>query len=87
MLKYISGHFDTNIGHKQETQSYKNIASELTVSPENILFLSDIPNEVVAAQEAGMEVIIVDRPNNPTVLSDDVRARFKIVCSFDEIEF
>lgn len=86
MLKYISGYFDTHVGHKQEPQSYKNIIAQIYIAPENILFLSDIPNEVIAAEEAGMKTIIIDRPNNPTELTDDIRKRFKIAKTFDEIE-
>lgn len=86
MLEFISGHFDTNVGHKQESQSYKNIVDELKGPAGNILFLSDIPNEVSAAEEAGMKVVILDRPNNPTELNSEIRKRFKIVNTFDEIE-
>lgn len=85
LLKFISGHFDTNVGHKQDSQSYKNIVQEIDVNAGDILFLSDIPNEVVAAEEAGMRVIILDRPNNPTELTDDIKRRFTIVKTFDEI--
>lgn len=86
LLSFISGHFDTNIGHKQDSQSYKNIAQEIKVNAEEILFLSDIVNEVVAAESAGMKVCILDRPSNPTELTDSVRANFKIAKTFDEIE-
>lgn len=86
MRSYISGHFDTNIGLKQDVQSYKNIVKELNEKPEDILFLSDIPNEVIAACDAGMKAIIIDRPNNPTELGEEVRKRFAIVKAFDEID-
>jgi enolase-phosphatase E1 len=87
LLKLISGHFDTNVGHKQESQSYENILKEINVEGASVLFLSDIPKEVIAAEEAGMKVVILDRPNNPTDLDDDIRKRFKVVQTFDEIEF
>jgi enolase-phosphatase E1 len=86
MLEFISGHFDTNVGHKQESQSYKNIAKELKVDAQSILFLSDIPNEVKAARFAGMDVIILDRADNPTKLDAEIRKNFKVVHTFDEIE-
>lgn len=85
LLKLISGHFDTNVGHKQESQSYKNISQEINVKAEDILFLSDIPNEVIAAEEAGMRVVILDRPKNPFELTEDIRKRFTIAKTFDEI--
>lgn len=42
LLPYISGHFDTTSGHKQETQSYINISNDLACDPSDILFLTDI---------------------------------------------
>lgn len=87
LLEFLSGHFDTNVGHKQEVESYRNIAKEIGLSPSEVLFLSDIPNEVIAAENAGMKTAILDRPNNPTILDDEIRKRFKIVKNFDEIEF
>ncbi|SPP84622.1 blast:Enolase-phosphatase E1 [Drosophila guanche] len=43
LLTHLSAHFDTHVGHKQETQSYVNIAKSLGEDPRNILFLTDIP--------------------------------------------
>lgn len=85
LLEFLSGHFDTNIGHKQEDQSYRNIADALKLQPSQILFLSDIPNEVIAAENAGMRTAILDRPDNPTILKEEIRKRFKIAKNFDEI--
>lgn len=87
LLGRISGHFDTKVGSKQEAQSYKNIAQEIRVAAGEILFLSDIPNEVIAAESAGMQVAIIDRPDNPTEQSEEIRKRFKVAKTFDEIEF
>lgn len=86
LLEFISGHFDTNVGHKQEATSYKNIAKEINVDPEHIVFFSDIPGEVIAAEKAGMKTVILDRPNNPTELTEEIRKRFKIIKSFEEVE-
>jgi len=89
LLSYIWGHFDTNIGHKQEAQSYKNIVKEiqkvLKIEADDVFFLTDIPNEAIAAKEAGMRPIILDRPNNPTMLSADIKRQFKVVTSFVDI--
>lgn len=57
----FSGYFDTTIGGKKETRSYEKIAEEIGVVPEEILFLSDSTEEIVAAGDAGMHVIILDR--------------------------
>uniref|UniRef100_A0A6I8SVV5 Enolase-phosphatase E1 n=1 Tax=Xenopus tropicalis TaxID=8364 RepID=A0A6I8SVV5_XENTR len=42
LLKLLDGHFDTNIGHKVESKSYRNIADNIGCLPENILFLTDV---------------------------------------------
>lgn len=57
MTSLFSAYFDTSIGHKQEKQSYLNIISELKLPPEQILFLSDIEQELNAAQAAGMKTV------------------------------
>jgi enolase-phosphatase E1 len=57
----FSGYFDTTTGHKRETESYRAIARSLKLPPEQILFLSDIREELEAAETAGMEVMLVDR--------------------------
>ncbi len=51
----INGYFDTRIGHKRETSSYEIIASEIGVRAGDILFLSDIREELDAAHCAGMQ--------------------------------
>ncbi|WP_413506855.1 acireductone synthase [Serratia proteamaculans] len=49
----FSGYFDTHVGAKRETASYRNIASEIGIAPEQLLFLSDIHQELDAARAAG----------------------------------
>jgi enolase-phosphatase E1 len=50
----FSGWFDTRIGAKLETESYRRIAAEIGVPAAEILFLSDITGELDAARAAGM---------------------------------
>ncbi|MBK9130837.1 MAG: acireductone synthase [Gammaproteobacteria bacterium] len=50
----FSGYFDTRVGHKAESASYRHIAAQVGAAPETILFLSDIVAELDAAREAGM---------------------------------
>lgn len=49
----FSGFFDTNIGGKTEANSYRKISDEIGVRAENILFLSDIKEELDAAADVG----------------------------------
>lgn len=48
------GWYDTRIGAKVETDSYRRIASDIGGDPGDILFLSDVVRELDAAREAGM---------------------------------
>ena len=49
----FSGYFDTQTGAKREVDSYRRIAETIDASPEQILFLSDIEEELDAAKTAG----------------------------------
>jgi enolase-phosphatase E1 len=51
----FSGYFDTRIGGKRESQSYRNILQQLGLPGEQVLFLSDIPEELDAARAAGLK--------------------------------
>jgi enolase-phosphatase E1 len=57
----FEGWFDTEVGHKREAGSYSEIARRLGRLPEDILFLSDVVEELDAAREAGLRTVLVDR--------------------------
>lgn len=61
----FSGYFDTRIGHKREASSYRAIASELGLPAAQILFLSDIKEELDAAKAAGMQTCWLVREAHP----------------------
>ena len=50
----FSGYFDTRIGHKRETPAYQKIAAQIGLPAGEILFLSDVVEELDAAAGAGM---------------------------------
>ncbi|KII27341.1 MULTISPECIES: acireductone synthase [Pseudomonas] len=50
----FSGYFDTTSGAKREAQSYANITQAIGLEASQILFLSDIVEELDAARVAGM---------------------------------
>jgi 2,3-diketo-5-methylthio-1-phosphopentane phosphatase len=54
--------FDTTTGPKKEARSYRAIAAELDLEPEQILFVSDNIDEIRAAHAAGMDVRVSVRP-------------------------
>ncbi len=81
LLPLVEGHYDTTTGPKREAESYRIIASDWGLAAEQIIFLSDIPQELAAAGEAGMKVALVNRPGNASVDDHD----FPVINSFDEL--
>jgi len=57
----FSGYFDTRIGGKRDADSYRRIAAEMGLPPEQILFLSDRPEELDAAALTRMHTAAVLR--------------------------
>ena len=85
LLPLFKGHFDTLMGGKRETQSYLNILAELQkthagLNAADVLFLSDIKEELDAAKEAGMQTVWLLRDSD--IPAD---AAHKAVKSFAEI--
>jgi enolase-phosphatase E1 len=58
----ISYYFDTKVGGKRESSSYAKIAEAVSLKPSEIHFFSDIPEELVAAESAGLTVTQLVRP-------------------------
>jgi len=79
LTPYFSDYFDTVVGHKRELQSYKNITLALGLPATEILFLSDIEQELDAAREAGMQTIKLIRPGT------DTNSTHKTATDFDEV--
>jgi enolase-phosphatase E1 len=80
LTKLFSGYFDTTTGPKKEFLSYEKIAASINVSPDSILFLSDSSDELAAASEAGMHVVLLDRDNTSAG-----KAPYPVAQSFDDI--
>ncbi|WP_461829212.1 acireductone synthase [Aquifex sp.] len=80
ILGFFSGFFDTKIGSKKEKESYLKIAQRIGLKPEEVLFISDNPEELKAAKEAGFKVLQSVR--------DGVQPseEFEKIYSFEEIE-
>lgn len=38
----VDDYFDTNVGHKREVPSYKNILEKISTNPEDTIFFTDI---------------------------------------------
>ena len=57
----FSGWYDTEMGGKREAQSYRNIVESIGIPAAEILFLSDVVEELDAAREAGLQTVLIDR--------------------------
>ena len=57
----FTGYFDTAVGGKREAQSYRNVLGALGLAGAEVIFLSDVVDELDAAREAGMQTVLVDR--------------------------
>ncbi|KAF2180242.1 2,3-diketo-5-methylthio-1-phosphopentane phosphatase [Zopfia rhizophila CBS 207.26] len=75
----FSANFDTvTAGSKLEKESYEKICTELEVQPSAVTFLTDNVKEAIAATEAGVYTMLVDRPGN-AALSTETRERFAVI--------
>ncbi len=71
----FQGYFDTTIGPKKEVDSYQKIREAIALpSPQNILFLSDILEELDAAKAAGYQTCWLVRPEDTTATAEEIAA-------------
>lgn len=82
LTRFISNYFDTETGGKRERRSYERIAAELGLQPENVLFISDVVEELDAARQTGMRTALSVRPGNAAIGSGSTH---EIVTNFDTI--
>lgn len=80
LTPYFSAYFDTNTGGKREAKTYAKIAETLKLQASEILFLSDIVEELEAADSNGFQTIQLARENMKPTWK-------KFVTSFDDITF
>ncbi|KAL8195485.1 hypothetical protein R6Q57_025888 [Mikania cordata] len=85
LRKYLCGFFDTRVGNKRETKSYIEISESLGVDkPSDIVFVTDVIQEAVAAKAAGLEVVVSVRPGNGLLPENH---GFDTIKTFTEIPF
>lgn len=76
----FSDYFDTRVGAKRETASYRAIEQSIGLPAGQLLFLSDIRQELDAAQQAGWHTCQLIRTD-----ADDLSGH-RQVASFDQID-
>lgn len=80
LTPYFSSYFDTNTGGKRDAETYAKIAKALHLEASEILFLSDILEELEAADSNGFQTIQLAR--------EGMEPSWKhFVTTFDEIIF
>ncbi len=57
----FSGYFDTETGAKRDAESYRRIATAIGTAPADVLFLSDVAEELDAARAVGMQTTLLAR--------------------------
>jgi enolase-phosphatase E1 len=77
----FAGYYDTHIGGKREAASYRAIVDDIKLPASEILFLSDIVEELDAAGDAGMQTLQLVRDGK---LNQD--ARHRQIRDFNAIE-
>jgi enolase-phosphatase E1 len=78
----FSDYFDTRVGHKREPEAYRRIAQAIDLPPDEILFLSDVCEELDAARAAGLRTAWLVRdaiPSGPAAAHRRVRS-FDTLC-------
>jgi enolase-phosphatase E1 len=83
----FSGWFDTEMGGKRDAQSYRNIVESIRIPASEIVFLSDVVEELDAAREAGLQTVLIDRLEDyPKPRQGDAAHGHRRVERFDQIE-
>jgi len=80
----FDGFFDTRIGAKTATASYRAIAQAAGMPAAGMLFLSDHAGEIAAARAAGMPAVRIDREAAPDLWLNEEQA--PVAGSFDAVE-
>lgn len=81
LTRFVSHFFDTTVGAKRSPTSYQRIAASMGLMCRELVFISDVTEELDAARRAGMQALLSVRPGNAA--QDEAAA--EVIRSFDEI--
>jgi enolase-phosphatase E1 len=79
LTPYLSNYFDTTTGMKRDFATYRKISELIDIKPENILFLSDIVEELEAADQAGFQTSLLLREGNSNNWKHKVNSFLEII--------
>jgi enolase-phosphatase E1 len=77
----FDGYFDTTIGAKRDPAAYRRITENIGIAPAEVLFLSDVKEELDAARATGMKTYWLVRADAPKAGGEHPMAH-----RFDEIQ-
>ncbi|XP_071079299.1 enolase-phosphatase E1-like [Haliotis cracherodii] len=84
LVELFTDFFDTTIGSKTASSSYKTLVTKVGCENDEILFLTDTPEEAKAANQAGMRSTLVIRPGNQDLTEEHLQ-NFSCIEKFDEL--
>jgi len=84
----FSGYFDTQIGNKREPDSYARIIDAIQIPAPQVVFLSDVVEELNAARSVGLETWLIDRlPDYSMPRLDNARNGHPRAEDFSQLKF
>ena len=81
LTQYISGFFDTQVGAKSESESYRKIAASIEQAPPKVLFISDAIKELQAARVSEMQTMLCLRDADSHISA----MKHPVIHTFDEV--
>jgi enolase-phosphatase E1 len=86
LLPLFSDYFDTEIGGKRDAESYRRIVSAIARPASEVVFLSDVVEELDAARDAGLDTVLLDRIEDyPQPRIGEAAHGHRRVTSFEQI--
>ena len=88
LTNLITGNFDNEFGLLTEPDSWRRFCVQIKEQPNNVLFLTKSPQEARAAQDAGLQVVLVlTHRHNVKAVSHDDRHRFPFVRTLNDLHW
>ncbi|MGQ0697942.1 MAG: acireductone synthase [Panacagrimonas sp.] len=75
LTSLFSGYFDTKVGAKREEASYRAILKQIGLPGADVLFLSDVGEELDAARDAGLQTLQLIRDDKAKPFAAHAQAR------------
>ncbi|KAK4884557.1 hypothetical protein RN001_000828 [Aquatica leii] len=87
LTSHISHYFDQSTGSKSDPESYTKLFEELKVSSDEILFINDNAEELMAAKKSGLLTALIKREGNAAVDEETLKEFTITITSFADLSF